>query len=43
MNSLKFENNYYKKALDYSQKFTRTKEDGYYKVNLPGKSDQIQI
>lgn len=42
MNNVKFENNYYEESLDYAQKYIKTKEDGYYKVDLSGKSDQIQ-
>lgn len=43
MNGLNFENIYYEEALEYSQIFSRTKEDGYYKIDLPRKADQIQI
>lgn len=43
MNNIKFQNNYYEEALDYVQKYTKFKENGYYKVDLIGKSDQIQM
>lgn len=42
MNGIEFENYYYEEALEYIQKYSKTKEDGYYKVELIGRSDQIQ-
>lgn len=42
MNKLKFENTYYKEALDYSQQFTKIKKDGYYKVDLLDKIDRVE-
>lgn len=42
MNKLKFENSYYEEALDYTQQYSKTKDDGYYMVDLTGKSDQEQ-
>lgn len=41
MNNLKFENAHYEKALEYTQKYSKNKEDDYYKIDLPDKSDQI--
>lgn len=40
---LKFENTYYEETLEYSQTFTKTKEDRYYKVDVTGKSYKILI
>lgn len=42
MNKIQFENTYYDEALDYTKQYSKTKEDGYYKVDLTRKSDQIQ-
>lgn len=37
MNNLKYENNYYEKTLEYMQKYSKIKEDGYYKIDLLAK------
>lgn len=42
MNNLKFENTHYEEALKYTQRYSKKQEDGYYKLDLPGKIDQIQ-
>lgn len=39
MNYLKYKNSYYEEALEFSQQFSKTKEDDYYKVELISKSD----
>lgn len=41
MNKLKFENTYYDEVLYYAKQYSKTREDGYYKIDLNKKSDQI--
>lgn len=42
MNPIKYENTHYDEAEKHSQKYSKTKEDECYKINLTGKNDQIQ-